>query len=80
VEERQESTEVAGEGTRVTLLGDNKHVIAVGADKLKVTVLLKPFSAVKVTVEFPCDPALRVRLVRLAVIVKSTTWNVIVAL
>jgi hypothetical protein len=80
VEERQDRTEVAGEGIRVTLLWDNKHVIAVGAEKLKVTVLLKPLRAVKVTVEFPCDPALRVRLVGLAMIVKSTTWNVIVAL
>ena len=62
------------------MLGDKRHVIADCAEKLKVTVLLKPFSAVKVTVEFPSDPALRVRLVELAMIVKSTTWNVIVAL
>ncbi len=47
---------------------------------LIVTVLLKPLTAVKVTVEFPSDPALTVRLVGLAMIVKSTTWNVIVAL
>ena len=59
---------------------DNEHASPVAAEVLIVTVLLKPFRAVKVTVEFPSDPALTVRLVGLAEIVKSTTWNVIVAL
>ena len=59
---------------------DNEHVRPDGADILIVTVLLKPLSGVKVTVEFPIDPALTVRLIGLAEIVKSTTWNVIVAL
>jgi hypothetical protein len=62
------------------LFWDNEHVSPDCAEILIVTVLLKPFSAVRVTVEFPCDPALRVRLVGLAMIVKLTTWNVIVAL
>ena len=59
---------------------DNVHVRPDGAAILIVTVLLKPLSAVKVTVEFPSDPALTVRFVGLAEIVKSITWNVIVAL
>ena len=45
---------------------DNEHVSAGGEVMLNVTVLLKPLSAVKVTVEFPSDPALTVRLVGLA--------------
>jgi hypothetical protein len=71
--------EVAGEGIRVTLFG-SEHAIPDGVEMLIVTVRLKPLSAVKVTVEFPSDPALSVKLVGLAEIVKSTTWNVIVAL
>jgi hypothetical protein len=48
--------------------------------KFKITVLLKPLRAVRVTVEFPIDPALTVTLIGAAAIVKSTAWNVIVAL
>jgi len=62
------------------LIGDNEHANADGAEMVNVAVLLKPLSAVKVTVEFPKDPALTVRVVGAAEIVKSTTWNVIVAL
>jgi len=80
VGERHDRTEVAGEGVRVTLFGDSEHVSPAGAKILIVTVLLKPLTAVKVMVEFPNDPALTVRLVGLAKTVKSTAWNVIVAL
>jgi len=62
------------------LFGDSEHVKPDGAEMLIVTVLLKPLTAVKVTVEFPSNPALTIRLVGLAMIVKSTTWNMIVAL
>lgn len=72
--------EVAGEVTRLALMGDSEHVNPSGAEMLIVTVLLKPLRAVKVIVEFPRDPALTVRLVGVAVIVKSTAWKVIVAL
>jgi hypothetical protein len=80
VEERQDRTEVAGEGVKVTLTRDNEQASPDGAEMLIVTVLLKPLTAVKVTVEFPSVPALTVRPVGLAEIAKSTTWNVIVAL
>jgi len=41
---------------------------------------LKPLTAPKVIVEFPTNPALIVRLRGEAEMVKSTTWNVTVAL
>jgi hypothetical protein len=62
------------------LLGESEQVRPDGAEIVIVTVLLKPLTAVKVTVEFPSVPALTVRPVGLAEIPKSTTWNVIVAL
>jgi hypothetical protein len=65
---------------RVTLFGDVEQVIPDGAEILIVRVLLNPLSAPRVMVEFPSDPALTVRFAGLAKIVKSTTWNVIVAL
>ena len=65
---------------RVILLGNIEHVSPDCAEILTVTVLLKPLSDPKVMVEFPNDPALTVRLVGLGKIVKSTAWNVIVAL
>ncbi len=71
---------VTGEMTRLTLSADNEHVNPEDAKMLIVTVLLKPLSAVKVTVEFPSVPALTVRPVGLAAIVKSTAWKVTVAL
>ena len=64
----------------MTLLRDSEHVSPDCAEMLNVTVLLKPLSAVRVTFEFPSDPALTVRFVGLDEIVKSTTWKVIVAL
>lgn len=51
------------------MFGDNEHASAGGDVMLNVTVLLKPLIAVKVTVEFPSDSALTVRLVGLAAIV-----------
>jgi hypothetical protein len=62
------------------LFRDNEHVNPDGAEMVIASVLLKPLSAVKVTVEFPRDPALTVTLVGLAAIVKSTTSNVTVEL
>jgi hypothetical protein len=80
VEDLHDKTEVAGEEARLTLVVENEHVSPKGGLTVKVTVRLKPLTATKVTVEFPSDPALTVRLVGLAEIVKSTTWKVIVAL
>ena len=80
VEDLHERTVEAVGDERLTLVADSEQVSPGGALTFKITVLLKPLSGVKVTVEFPSDPALTVRLVRLAEIVKSTTWNVIVAL
>ena len=65
---------------RLTLVADSEHASPAGALTFKITVLLKPLSAVRVTVEFPSVPALTVLLVGLAEIVKSTTWNVTVEL
>ena len=65
---------------RLTLVADSEHASPAGALTFKITVLLKPLSAVRVTVEFPGVPALTVLLVGLAEIVKSTTWNVTVEL
>jgi hypothetical protein len=79
-EDLQERTEDAWREVRLTLVGDNEHTSPAGPLTFKITVLLKPLSAVRVTVEFPSDPALTVRLVGEAEIVKSTVWNVIVAL
>jgi hypothetical protein len=61
---------------RATLFAENVQVIPEGPLTVRVTVLLKPLSPVRVIVEFAGDPALSVRLVGLAKIVKSTTWNV----
>jgi hypothetical protein len=79
-EDLQERTEDAWREVRLTLVGDNEHTSPAGALKFKITVLLKPLRAVRVTVEFPIDPALTVTLIGAAAIVKSTAWNVIVAL
>jgi len=79
-EDLQESTEDAWREVRPTFVGDNEHTSPAGALTFKITVLLKPLSAVRVTVEFPDEPALAVTLVGAAAIVKSTAWNVIVAL
>ena len=79
-EDLQESTEDAWREVRPTLVGDNEHTSPAGALTFKITVLLKPLSAVRVTVKLPSDPTLAVTLVGAAAIVKSTAWNVIVAL
>jgi hypothetical protein len=79
-EDLQERTEDAWREVRLTLVGDNEHTSPAGALTFKIAVLLKPLSAVRVIVEFPRDPALTVRLTGVAEIVKSTAWNVIVAL
>jgi len=80
VEDLQERTVEAVSEVRPTLVADSEHTSPAGALKFKITVLLKPLSAVRVRVEFPNDPALIVTLVGVAAIVKSTAWNVIVAL
>jgi len=71
---------VAVEDETLTLFSDNEHVNPDGAEMVIASVLLNPLSALKVTVEFPRDPALTVTLVGLAAIVKSTTSNVTVEL
>ena len=77
VEELQESTEVAGDGGRLSLVADSEHVIPDGAEKLKATVSAKPLSPVTVMVELPREPALiDVGVTELAAIVKSTTFTV----
>ena len=80
VEDLHERTVEAAGDERLTLVADSEHVSPGGALTFKITVLLKPLSAVRVTVEFPSDPAFTVIVVGAVVIVKSTTWNVIVAL
>jgi hypothetical protein len=72
VADLHERTVDAWREVRLTLEGDNEHTSPAGALTLKITVLLKPLSAVRVTVEFPSDPALTVTLVGAAAIVKST--------
>jgi hypothetical protein len=79
-EDLQERIEDACREVRLTLVGDNEHTSPAGALTFKITVLLKPLSAVRVTVEFPKEPALTVTLVGAAAILKSTVWNVIVTL
>jgi len=39
VEERQERIDVAGEGGRLSLVGDNEQVISDGEETLKFTIL-----------------------------------------
>jgi hypothetical protein len=80
VEDLQERTVEAVREMRLTLVADSEHASPAGALTFKITVLLKPLSAVRAIVEFPRDPALTVRLMGVAEIVKSTAWNVIVAL
>jgi hypothetical protein len=80
VEDLQERTVEAVREERVTLVADSEHISPAGALTFKIAVLLKPLSAVRVTVEFPNDPALTVRLSGDAEIVKSTIWNATVAL
>jgi hypothetical protein len=80
VEDLQERTVETVREMRLTLVADSEHASPAGALTFKITVLLKPLSAVRVTVEFPIDPALTVKLVGMVAIVKSTVWNVIVAL
>lgn len=65
---------------RATLFAEKAQVIPEGALTVKVTVLLKPLDATRVIVEFPKEPALIVVPAGLAAMVKSTTWNMIVAL
>ena len=64
----------------MTWLRDKEHISPDCAEILSVTVLLKPLTVDRVTLEFPGDPAFTVKFVGLATIAKSTTWNVIVAL
>jgi hypothetical protein len=80
VEDLHERTIEAVMEMRLTFVADSEHASPTGALTFKITVLLKPLSAVRVTVEFPSDPALIVTLVGAAAIVKSTAWNVIVTL
>jgi hypothetical protein len=79
-EDLQDRTVEAVREMRLTLVADSEHASPAGALKFKITVLLKPLSAVRVTVEFPSDPALTVTLVGAAATVKSTAWNEIVTL
>jgi hypothetical protein len=77
VEERQDRTEVAGDGGRLSLADDSEHVIPDGAEMPNATVSVKPLSPVIVIVELPEEPTLiDVGVTELAVIVKSTTLTV----
>jgi hypothetical protein len=80
VEDLQERTVEAVRDVRLTLVAESEHASPAGPLMFKIAVLLKPLSAVRVMVEFPSDPALTVTLVGVAAIVKSTAWNVTVAL
>ena len=77
-----ESVEVCGEAPKVTLVGVSVHVSPAGveADTVSATVPVRPLSAVTVIVEVPDAPA-RIWAGETvpALIVKSTTTNVIVA-
>ena len=76
-----ESVEVCGEAPNVTLVGDSVHVKPAGveADTVKATVPVRPLTAVTVTVEDPEAPAkIWAGDTVPALIVKSTTTNVIV--
>ena len=72
VQERAEVPDVI-ELLRVTLVGDNVHVRPVDGETVseRVTVPVKPFSAVTVIVETPAVPRTTVRLVGLAAKLKS---------
>jgi len=76
-----ERVAVCGEVPKVTLAG-NVHVKPAGveADTVRVTVPVKPLTAVIVTVEVPEPPArICVGDTAPAAIVKSTTWKSIAA-
>jgi hypothetical protein len=80
VPELQERVEVCGEVPKVTLVGDRVHVRPAGVDTeaVKATVPVSPLTAVTVIVEVPDAPAKTWAGVAPALIVKSTTTNVIV--
>lgn len=60
--------------TRLMLFEESEHTRPDCALMLSVIVRLKPFSWLRVIVEFVSDPALTVKIVGLAAIVKSTAW------
>jgi len=64
----------------VTLVGFRAAVRPADGFAVRLTTPLKPLTAVTVTVEVPEAPALTVTLVGLAVMVKSWTVKVTVAL
>ena len=72
VQERAEVPDVI-EPLRVTLVGDNVHVRPVDGETVsdRVTVPVKPFSPVTVTVEAPALPRTTVTLAGLAATLKS---------
>jgi hypothetical protein len=74
--------EVCADVPNVTLVGESVHVRPAGVDEetVKPTVPVKPLTAVTVIVEVPEEPAsIWAGLTAPAVIVKSTTLNVIAA-
>ena len=79
--ELQESVEVCGLVPNVTLVGDRVQVSPAGveAETVRATVPVRPLTAVTVMVEVPVAPANTWAGVAPAVIVKSTTTNVITA-
>jgi len=58
VKELQDRTEVAGEGGRESLGGDNEHMSPDGAEMLRATVPVKPLTLVTVIVALPREPTL----------------------
>ena len=58
MEELQERIEAAGEGGRVSLIEDNVHVSADGAEMLRATVPVNPLALVTVIVALPRNPTL----------------------
>jgi hypothetical protein len=74
-----ESVAICGEAPNVTLIG-NEHVKPGDADAARLTVPVKPFNAVTVIVEVPEEPArIWAGLTAPAAMLKSTTWNRMVA-
>ena len=81
VPELHDSVDVCGDVPNVTLVGDRVHVRPAGvdADTVRATVPVRPLTAVTVIVDVPVAPANTWAGVAPAVIVKSTTTNVITA-
>ena len=81
VPELHDSVEICGEVPNVTLVGDRVQVSPAGveAETVKLTVPVRPLTAVTVIVEVPVAPASTWAGVAPAAIVKSTTVKVIAA-